>query len=60
VRPDAARGTHARVVRIEPLEPAARGIWSHRVAVQFDEPLDDFEPEIQALAERQRQLGLRP
>jgi len=55
-----SRSTHARVVRVEPLEPAARGIWSHRVAVQFGEPLDDFEPEIKALGERQRQLGLRP
>lgn len=54
------RSTHARVVRVERLEPAARGIWSHRVAVQFDEPLVDFEPEIMALGERQRQLGLRP
>jgi hypothetical protein len=54
------RSTHARVVRVERLEPAARGIWSHRVAVQFDEPLVDFEPEIKALGERQRQLGLRP
>ncbi len=54
------RSTHARVVRVEPLEPAARGIWSHRVAVQFDQPLTDFEPEIKALGERQRKLGLRP
>lgn len=54
------RSTHARVVRVERLEPAARGLWSHRVAVQFDEALLDFEPEIKALGERQRQLGLRP
>jgi hypothetical protein len=54
------RSTHARVVRVEPLEPAARGIWSHKVAVQFDEALADFEPEIKALGERQRALGLRP
>jgi len=54
------RSTHARIVRVEPLEPAARGIWSHRVAVQFGEPLDDFEPEIKELGERQRKLGLRP
>lgn len=54
------RATLARVVRVERLEPAARGLWSHRVAVQFDEPLVDFEPEIMALGERQRLLGLRP
>ena len=54
------RSTHARVVRVEPLDLVARGLWSHRVAVQFDEPLTDFEPEIKALEARQRQLGLRP
>jgi hypothetical protein len=55
-----SRATPARVVRIEPLEPSARGLWSHRVAVQFDEPLTDFGDEIKALEERQRRLGLRP
>jgi hypothetical protein len=54
------RATRARVVRFEPLDPAARGAWTHRVAVQFDEPLKDFEGEIKALEERQRQLGLNP
>lgn len=55
-----SRATRARVVRVEPLEPAARGLWTHRAAVQFDEPLTDFEEEIKALAERQRKVGLRP
>jgi hypothetical protein len=54
------RVTHARVVRVEPLEPGAVGIWSHRVAVQFDEELTDFQAEIAALDAHQRQLGLRP
>jgi len=54
------RATHGRVVRVEALDPAARGLWTHRVAVQFDESLTDFEPEIKALEARQRQLGLRP
>jgi len=54
------RTTHAKVVRIEPLDQFARGLWSHRVAVQFDKPLTDVEPEIKALEARQRQLGLRP
>jgi hypothetical protein len=54
------RATHARVVRIEPLEAGAQGLWSHRVAVQFDEPLTDFQAEIEALGAHQRQLGLRP
>jgi len=54
------RATRARVVRCEPLDAAARGAWTHRVAVQFDEPLKDFEAEIKALEERQLQLGLLP
>lgn len=54
------RSTRARVVRIEPLEPSARGAWTHRVSVQFDEPLRDFEAEIKALEARQLQIGLRP
>jgi hypothetical protein len=54
-----SRATHARVVRIEPLAPTERALWSHRVGVQFDSPLTDFEPEIEALAARQRQLGQR-
>ena len=53
-----SRATHARVVRVEPLEPGNRTLWSHRVAVQFDQPLTDFEPEILALAAKQRQVGL--
>jgi hypothetical protein len=54
------RATRARIVRCEPLEASARGAWTHRVSVQFDEPLKDFEAEIKALEERQLQLGLRP
>jgi hypothetical protein len=49
----------ARVVRVEPVAPKAAGIWSHRIAVQFEDPLHDFEPEIKALAEKQKELGLR-
>jgi hypothetical protein len=30
--------TRARVVRVEPIEPRARGLWTRRIAVQFDEP----------------------
>jgi PilZ domain len=54
------RATPARVVRIEPLEPKAVGPWTHRVGVQFDEPLTDFQDEIKALEARQRALGLVP
>jgi hypothetical protein len=51
------RTTHARVVRVESLETLERALWSHRVAVQFESPLADFEAEIEALAARQRRLG---
>jgi hypothetical protein len=55
-----SRTTRARVVRVEPLPREAYGPWSHKVAVQFDEELTDFEPQIKELADRQRKLGLRP
>jgi hypothetical protein len=54
-----SRATHARVVRVEPLEATERALWSHRVAVKFDERLTDFESEITALEAWQRQLGQR-
>ena len=54
------RATSGKVVRVEPLGPKAVGLWSHRVAVKFDEELTDFEGEILALEERQRKIGLRP
>jgi hypothetical protein len=52
------RATRARVVRLEALDDKAFGPWSHKVAVQFDDVLTDFESEIAALEERQRSLGL--
>jgi hypothetical protein len=54
------RAASAKVVRVEPLGPKALGLWSHKVAVQFDEPLVGFEAEIKALEERQRKIGLLP
>jgi hypothetical protein len=60
-QPDSpTRATRARIVRVEALDAKAFGPWSHKVAVQFEQPLTDFEDEIKALAERQRQLGLIP
>lgn len=53
-----SRTSPARVVRIEPLEPKAVGPWTHKMGVQFDTPLTDFQDEIKELAERQRKLGL--
>jgi hypothetical protein len=55
--PKEARAARGRVVRVEPLGDDAVGLWSRRVAVQFDEPLTIYEAEIQALKERQSRLG---
>lgn len=49
-----------RVVRVEALSERARDPWSHRIAVHFDEEIKDVEPEVEALAARQRKLGLPP
>lgn len=54
------RATRARVVRVEALDDKAFGPWSHKIAVQFEDALSDFEGEIKALEERQRRLGLTP
>jgi hypothetical protein len=45
-----------RVVRSEPLGDDAIGLWSCRIAVQFDEPLTMYEAEIRALTERKERL----
>jgi hypothetical protein len=47
-------------VRVEALDDKAFGPWSHKIAVQFEAPLSDFEGEIKALEDRQRRLGLTP
>jgi hypothetical protein len=52
------RATRARVVRVEAIGEKERGLWTHRVGVQFDAPLADFEDEIHELAERRRRAGL--
>ena len=49
-----------KVVRVEALGPKAVGVWSHRIAVHFEEELSDVEPEIKALEAKQRKLGLKP
>jgi hypothetical protein len=41
---DAARFAVGRVVRIELLGREAIGLWTHRIAVHFEQPLTDFEP----------------
>jgi hypothetical protein len=49
-----------KIVRVERLGPKAQGVWSHRVAVHFDEELRDVEQEIKALEAKQRKLGVKP
>jgi PilZ domain len=53
---DEARSANGHVVRVEPLADAEIGLWSRKVAVQFDEPLTMYEAEILALRERQERL----
>jgi hypothetical protein len=48
-----------RVVRVEPLDRKAVGLWVYRIAVQFDEPLTMYETEIRALREREARLHPR-
>ena len=52
------RETEAEVVRVEALEPDRAALWSHRVAVHFDQPLSDIEYAIEVLAERLARAGL--
>lgn len=54
---DQSRVASGRVVRCEPLPEEEVGLWTHRVAVQFDEPLTMYEKEIRSLKERQARLG---
>jgi hypothetical protein len=48
----------ARVLRVEPLSADRAEVWHFRAAVQFTEPLDGHDAEIEAIAERQAALGL--
>jgi hypothetical protein len=50
------RAASGKVVRSEPLGDDAVGLWSYRIAVQFDEPLSMYEEEIRALTEREARL----
>jgi hypothetical protein len=47
-----------KVVRTEPLSDDEVGLWTRKIAVQFDEPLDMAESELEALRERRARLGL--
>lgn len=45
-----------RVVRHERRDPATAGLWPYSVGVQFDEPLNELEPQIKEVAARQAAL----
>lgn len=47
----------AHVSRLEVIPIQRADVWSHRVGVHFDAPLDAHESEVKDLAERQKQLG---
>jgi len=51
-----SRDVTARVVRVEKLEDPLSGPWSRRLAVHFDDPLSDIEPQIAELAKRQAEF----
>ncbi len=53
-----SRDITAEVLRVERLGVERAGLWSHAVAVSFDESLDDVEDEIEALAQQLRDSGL--
>ena len=53
-----SRDAESTVVRVEALEPERADVWSHQVAVSFDEPLAGLETEIRELGERLRRAGL--
>ncbi|MEM9071483.1 MAG: PilZ domain-containing protein [Myxococcota bacterium] len=38
------RTVKGRVVRVEPNDEDQEGVWRHRVAVEFDERIDELEP----------------
>jgi len=45
-----AAETTGRVVRVDPLPLERADVWSHGIAIAFDEPLTHLEKEIEALA----------
>lgn len=43
---------HGRVVRVEPNREDPDGLWRHRLAVEFDEPVPELVAVLTGLAER--------
>jgi hypothetical protein len=52
--PDGAaeRTAHGRVVRVEPNREDPDGLWRHRLAVEFDEPVPELEAVLGELTTR--------
>jgi hypothetical protein len=50
--------TDAKVVRVEQFEPERADVWTCSIAVEFDEPLEGLDDEIDELAARLKKAGL--
>lgn len=50
---DTERTVEGQIVRTEKNSDDPDGLWPYRIAVQFDEPLDDLEPVLRELADKQ-------
>lgn len=51
--PNVARVVKGRVVRDERRSVEVSDIWPFSVAVRFDEPFEEIEPDVKAIAEKQ-------
>jgi len=56
--PNVSKEVKGRVVRDVRRSIEVSDIWPFAVAVHFDEPFTDIEPDVKALAEKQAHLGL--
>ncbi|MDC3956562.1 PilZ domain-containing protein [Polyangium jinanense] len=56
--PNHSRDVKGRVVRDERRSVEVSDIWPYAVAIHFNEPFEDIEPDVKALAEKQASLGL--
>jgi hypothetical protein len=56
---DAARTIAGRVVRVEPLPPERASLWTHEVAVEFDETMPLSPAELESLEKREAPFGKR-
>jgi hypothetical protein len=45
------------IVRVEPNEEDPDGLWRFRLAVRFDEPVEDLEPAFEKLESKAGKLG---